>query len=40
MALRSVADNGCTAFDRNRDGQISIDELVEAVSRALIGCDS
>jgi hypothetical protein len=40
IALGTLADDNCPALDRNHDGQVTVDELVDAVSRALDGCDS
>ncbi len=38
IALGELADTACSVFDRNGDGQVSIDELVAAVDNALRGC--
>jgi hypothetical protein len=38
IALDLSPARACAAFDRNRDGRVTIDELLLAVSRALGGC--
>ncbi len=40
IALALSPDVVCLPFDRNNDGQVTVDELVEAVSRALDSCFS
>jgi hypothetical protein len=40
IALDLRSDVACLPFDRNNDGWITVDELVEAVRRALGGCFS
>jgi hypothetical protein len=36
LGTRPVAD--CSAFDKNNDGSVTIDELVRAVGDAVEGC--
>jgi len=38
IALGNVAVSACSAADSNADGQVTIDELIRAVSHALMGC--
>jgi hypothetical protein len=38
IALGNASVEACFAGDANRDGQITIDEILTAVSNALNGC--
>ena len=38
IALGNAGVSTCMAGDANHDGQITIDEILTAVSNALIGC--
>jgi len=38
IALGIVPGTSCLAFDRNNDGSVGVDELVDAVDRSLKGC--
>jgi hypothetical protein len=38
MALGRRPVTACPAFDRNGSGEVTIDELIAAVSNALDGC--
>ncbi len=38
IGLRTLELDVCPVFDRNGDGEVSIDELVAAVQNALLGC--
>ena len=40
IALGASDDEQClVAFDRGRTGTLTVDELIVAVDRALVGCD-
>jgi hypothetical protein len=38
MALGNTSANSCAAFDTDRSGTVTVDELVRAVNAALNGC--
>jgi Ca2+-binding EF-hand superfamily protein len=38
IALGNAPVSSCPAFDRNGDGEVSINELIAAVNAALNGC--
>ncbi len=38
IALGNAASTACPPFDRNGDGQVTVNELVSAVNAALLGC--
>jgi hypothetical protein len=38
IALGNTPASSCPAFDRNADGEVSINELIAAVNAALNGC--
>jgi hypothetical protein len=38
IALGTISLEECPAFDSNHDSQVTVDELVEAVGKALSGC--
>jgi hypothetical protein len=40
IALGSATVESCVAFDRNRDGQVTVNELIAAVNAASTGCPS
>jgi len=38
IALGNAPVSDCPPFDRNADGQVTIDELIAAVGAAMSGC--
>ena len=40
LALGTGGTRKCTAGDVNRDGRITVDEILNAVANALSGCDA
>jgi hypothetical protein len=38
IALSSLDVSACPAADTSADGQVTVDELIRAVTRALMGC--
>ncbi len=38
IALGTESPSACTTADRNHDGQVTVDEITDAVDNALVGC--
>jgi hypothetical protein len=40
IALGTISVEACSPFDTDGNGTVTVDEVIAAVNRALMGCDS